>query len=52
MDTSLHGSERALTFRAQELCERRGGRPELPVRTIPYDLGGRKATLKKKKSWQ
>ena len=32
-------------FRAQELCESGGGRPELPVPNSPYDLCGRKATL-------
>ena len=31
--------------RAQELCESRGGRPELPVRNSPDGLCGRKATL-------
>ena len=31
--------------RAQELCENRGGRPELPVPNSPYDLCGRKANL-------
>ena len=31
--------------RAQELCESRGGRPELPVPNSPYGLCGRKATL-------
>ena len=32
--------------RAQELCERRGGHPGLPVPNSPYGLCGRKATLK------
>ena len=32
-------------FRAQELCESRGGHPELPVPNSPYVLCGRKATL-------
>ena len=32
-------------FRAQQLCESRGGRPGLPVPNSPYDLCGRKATL-------
>ena len=36
-------------LRAQELCERRGGRPGLPVPISPYGLCGRKATLKKTK---
>ena len=31
--------------RAQKLCERRGGRPGLPVPNSPYGLCGRKATL-------
>ena len=30
---------------AQELCERRGGRPGLTVPNGPYGLCGRKATL-------
>ena len=30
-------------FRAQELCECRGGRPGLPVPDKPYGLCGRKA---------
>ena len=33
-------------FRAQELCENRGGRPGLPVPNSPYGFCGRKATLK------
>ena len=32
-------------FRAQELCESRGGRPGFPVPGSPYGLCGRKATL-------
>ena len=32
-------------FRAQELCESRGGRPWLPVPNIPCGLCGRKATM-------
>ena len=34
-------------FRAQELCESRGGRPGLPVRNNykPYGFCGRKATV-------
>ena len=35
----------ASTFRAQELCESRGGRLGLPVPNSPYGLLGRKATL-------
>ena len=31
--------------RAQELCERRGARPGLPVPNSPYGLCGHKATL-------
>ena len=35
-----------LRFRAQELCESRGGRPGLPVPNSPFDLrSGRKTTL-------
>ena len=41
---------RITTFRAQELCESRGGRPGLPVPNSSYDLCGRKATLKTKNS--
>ena len=33
-----------MLFRAQELCESRGGRPGLPVPNGPYGLCGRKAT--------
>ena len=36
---------RCQCFRAQELCESRGGRPRLPVPNNPYGLCGRKATL-------
>ena len=32
-----------VSFRAQELCESRGGRPGLPVPNSPHDLCGRKA---------
>ena len=32
-------------FRAQEVCESRGGRPGFPVANSPYVLCGRKATL-------
>ena len=35
----------AFVFRAQELCESRGGCPGLPVPNSPYGLCGRKATL-------
>ena len=35
----------SVRFRAQELCESRGGRPVLPVPNISYGLCGRKATL-------
>ena len=34
-----------VSLRALELCERRGGRPGLPVSNSSYDLCGRKATL-------
>ena len=33
------------SFRAQELCESRGGRPGLPVPNSPYGLCGREAAL-------
>ena len=33
------------SFRVQELCESRGGRPGLPVLNSLYGLCGRKATL-------
>ena len=33
------------SLRAQELCESRGGRPDLPVPNSPYGFCGRKATL-------
>ena len=33
------------TLKFQELCERRGGRPGLPVPNSPYGLCGRKGTL-------
>ena len=39
-------------FRAQELCESRGGRPGLPVLTISVEICGRKSSLKKKSSGQ
>ena len=32
-----------IIHRTQELCERRGGRPGLPVPNKPYGLCGRKA---------
>ena len=32
-------------FRAQQLCESRGGRPGLPVPNKPYGFCGREATL-------
>ena len=38
------------TFRAQQLCENRGGRPGLPVPNSPYCLCGSKATLKRKRN--
>ena len=37
--------EVGIIHRAQELCERRGGRPGLPVPNKPYGLCGRKATF-------
>ena len=38
-----------MTFRAQELCESRGGRPGLPVPNKPDGFCERKATLKQSK---
>ena len=38
-----------LKNRAQELCESRGGRPELPVPNSPYGRCGRKATMNKRR---
>ena len=35
-----------ICYRAQEVCESGGGRPELPVPKSPHCLCGRKATLK------
>ena len=35
----------SLTFKVQELCESRGGRPGLPVPNSSYGVRGRKATL-------
>ena len=35
----------------QEPCERRGGRPGLPVLNGPHGPCGRKATLKKRSIW-
>ena len=37
--------EVGIIHRAEELCERRGGRPGLPVPNKPYGLCGRKATF-------
>ena len=34
-------------FRAQELCESRGGRPWLPVPNSPFGFCGRQATLRR-----
>ena len=36
-------------YRAQELCESRGGRPGLPVPNKTYGFWGRKTTVKNKK---
>ena len=41
----LQSSSFGLSFRAQEVCESRGGRPGLPVPNRPYGLCGRKAAL-------
>ena len=47
---SVHVKQyRNITVRAQELCERGGGRPGLPFPNSPYGYCGRKAKLKKKK---
>ena len=35
----------AQKFRAQELCESRGGRPGISVPNTPYGLCGRRETL-------
>ena len=43
---SRHKDFYLASFRAQELCESRCGRPGLPVPNKPYGLCGRKATLK------
>ena len=40
----------ALTLRAQQLCENRGGRPEIPVPNSPSCLCGRKATLEEEEA--
>ena len=40
---------RKSSFRVQELCESRGGRPGRPVPNSPYGLCGRKATLDHKR---
>ena len=37
----------SLSLRAKKLGEGKGGRPGLPVSNSPYDLCGRKATLKR-----
>ena len=44
-DRGLKEAVQALGFRAQELCESRGGRPGLPVPNSPYGLCGHEATL-------
>ena len=45
VDVKQHLKKKAIWFRAQELCESRGGHPGLPVPNSPYGLCGRKATL-------
>ena len=45
VEMNLGRKKRQRCFRAQELCESRGGRPGLPVPNIPYGLCRRKATL-------
>ena len=41
-----------MAFRAQELCESRGGRPGLPVPNSLYGLCERKVTLEEKQNTQ
>ena len=43
----VESSALSLEFRAQELCESRGGRHGLPVTDSPYGLREHKATLNK-----
>ena len=45
LDTLLKLQSTPVFCRARELCERRGGRPGLPVPNSPYGLCGRKATF-------
>ena len=45
----MHTRQNSCVYRAQELCESRGGRPGLPVPNRLYGLSGRQAKLKKKK---
>ena len=45
VDIKQHLKKEAIWFRAQELCESRGGHPGLPVPNSPYGLCGREATL-------
>ena len=44
VDLKQHFKKKTSEFRAQELCESRGGRPGLPVHNSLYGLCGRKAT--------
>ena len=48
VDVKQHLEKKKLADRAQEVCERRGGRPGLPVPNSPCGFCGRKATLNKK----
>ena len=45
VDVKQHRTRTSDPFRAQELCESRGGHPGLPVPNSVYGLCGRKVTL-------
>ena len=45
VDVKQHWTRTLGPFRAQEVCESRGGRSGLPGPNSPYGLCGRKATL-------
>ena len=47
----IHSTCGSVTYRAQELCESRGGRPGFPVSDSPYGLCGRKAILEEEEVW-
>ena len=44
VDVKQHQKKKPVSFKAQELCGGRGGRPGLPVPNSPYVLCGREAT--------